>query len=138
MNKIFIIGNLADQPSLNATSTGKQVCNFTVAVNSGYGDRQQTTFFRVSAWERQAENCARYLMKGKKVSIIGTVSSHAYINKEGKAVSQIDISATEIEFLSPRADDPAVSTNAPRNNGAGQDVYQSEDFTPVETDELPF
>lgn len=74
MNKITIIGNLTANPDMRTTPNGVSVCSFTVAVNrrfAGADGERQTDFFRVSAWRQLAENCGKYLEKGRKVAVIG-------------------------------------------------------------------
>jgi single-strand DNA-binding protein len=99
MNKLFLIGNLTKDPETRTTPNGKTVCNFDIAVNDRQGN---ATYFRVSAWEKQGENCQRYLSKGKKVSVIGPVSARAYTDRNGNANVSIEVSAQDVEFLSPR------------------------------------
>ena len=128
MNKIFLIGNLTRDPETRTIPSGKTVCGFDIAVNERRGGQDNTTYFRISAWEKQGENCQRYLSKGKKVSVVGPVSARAYTDRNGKANVSIEVAANEIEFLSPREDGYERQERA---------AIQSE-FTAVETDELPF
>lgn len=104
MMNFNFIGNLSsdvDLRSVNTNGGAKYVANFDVAVNEGFGDSRKTTFIRVSAWGTTAENCAKYLTKGKKVYIAGSPRVNAYINKDGAAVGTLEVSANEVEFLSP-------------------------------------
>lgn len=136
MNKTVIIGNLTNDPELRSVSTQKgdiPVCSFTVAVNNrrkGSNEQQEATFFRVTAWRGLGENCAKYLTKGKKCMVEGTVSARAYTNKQGEAACSLELQAEDIEFLSP-ADQTRNSTFAQNN---------TEQVAPVavQTDELPF
>ena len=105
MNKLFIIGNLTSDPELRTTSTGVSVCNMNVAVNrrfSGANGERQTDFFRVTAWRQLGETCARYLSKGRKISVIGEVTARAYEGKDGTVRASLEVTADEVEFLSPR------------------------------------
>ena len=101
MNLTTIIGNLTKNPELRTTTSGKQVCNFTVAVNSRKQD-QEAVFFRVGAFDKLADNCQKYLAKGKKVCVVGSVSARAYLDTNGKPAAVIDLMAHEVEFLSPK------------------------------------
>lgn len=109
MNTCIIIGNLTAKPELRTTTSGKDVASFTVAVN-GYGDK--VDYFRVSAFGKLAENCARYLDKGRKVSVSGSVSVSSYTSRDGTAKASLELLASSVEFLSspakeePKADDP--------------------------------
>ena len=105
MNKLFIIGNLTSDPELLTTSTGVSVCTMNVAVNrrfSGANGERQTDFFRVTAWRQLGETCARYLSKGRKISVIGEVTARAYEGKDGTVRASLEVTADEVEFLSPR------------------------------------
>ena len=111
MNTCIIIGNLTAKPELRTTTSGKDVASFTVAVN-GYGDK--VDYFRVSAFGKLAENCARYLDKGRKVSVSGSVSVNSYTSRDGTAKASLELLASSVEFLSspakdePKASDPAT------------------------------
>ena len=105
MNKLTIIGNLTADPELRTIPSGVSVCTFTVAVNrrySGNKDDRQTDFFRVSAWRQLGENCSRFLSKGRKVCVVGEVSARAYEGKDGSLRASLEVTADEVEFLSPR------------------------------------
>ena len=105
MNKLTIIGNLTADPELRTIPSGVNVCTFTVAVNRRYSsskEERQTDFFRVAAWRQLGENCARYLTKGKKVAVVGEVSARAYEGKDGSIRASLEVTADEVEFLSPR------------------------------------
>ena len=99
MNKLIIIGNLTKAPELRTTTSGKNVCNFDVAVNRRNGEAD---FFRVSAWNEQANVCAKYLSKGKKVCVIGSVTAKPYVNQKNEACASLEVMANEVEFLSPK------------------------------------
>ena len=76
MNKVFLIGNLTRDPELTETASGVAVCHFAIAVNRNYSSQdseRQTDFFNITVWRTQAENCGRYLKKGSKVAIVGSL-----------------------------------------------------------------
>ena len=128
MNKIIIIGNLTGEPAIRTTRDGISVCDFTVAVN-GHRKEDPAQFFRVSAWRQMAENCHKYLAKGRKVCVTGAVSAHPYQGNDGATRVSLDIQASEVEFLSPASGD-SQQQSAPEPQ---QPVY-----TPVTNDDLPF
>ena len=134
MQKLTIIGNLTNDPELRTTTSGKNVATFTVAVNRPRynGEDQGADFFRVSAWGERGDVCAKYLSKGKKVAVIGTVSVHAYQTRNGDPAASLEVNAQEVEFLTPRSETP--------DNAVKNDVKKDEQsgFTITETDELPF
>ena len=135
MNKIVIIGNLTADPDLKSVQTANgpvSVCNFAVAVNRRQKDRNgqdQVDFFRVTAWRGLADNCARFLAKGRKVAVTGAVSCHAYAGADGSPRAGMDVSADEVEFLTPRQD----------AEGRGQPQEpRPDEFTEVPSEDLPF
>ena len=106
MNRLFITGNCTKDPEMRSTPNGKSVCTFTVAVNRKRRVEGQpdADFFRVTAWEQLGENCGKYLVKGKKVAVVGSVSVHAFTGQDGKPGASLEVVASEVEFLSPRED----------------------------------
>jgi len=135
MNKLTIIGNLTRDPELRTTGTGVNVCSFTVAVNrrrSQNSNQPEADFFRVSAWRELGENCQRYLAKGRKVAVVGAVAVSTYTANDGTTRAVLEVTATDVEFLSARNDQqqPAASPN----NGAGI----PDGFTQVDDEDLPF
>ena len=128
MNKLTIIGNLATDPELRTTPNGKSVCNFSVAVNrrNKVDGQPDADFFRVSAWNQLGENCGKYLTKGKKVAVIGSVSLRTYETQNGKHGANLEVMAQDVEFLSPRESADQQST-----------VDQQSGMTKVD-EQLPF
>ena len=103
MNSLTIIGNVCHTPEMRSTQSGKTVCSFDVAVNSKRRDGA-TTYFRVSAWEALAGVCQQYLTTGKKVCVVGEVSARAYESRDGQPRASLEVTAREVEFLSPKAE----------------------------------
>lgn len=116
--QITLIGNLGRDPEMRYTPTGVPVTSFTVAVNrrwTGQDGQQQdkTTWFRVTAWRKLAENASQYLTKGSKVLVVGTVEDpQAYIDREGQPRASLEVTAQDIRFLSTRGEgmEPHVSS----------------------------
>ena len=103
-NKIILIGNLGRDPELSYTPQGTAVCKFSVATNERRRDKsgeQQdiTTWFRVSAWGKQAENVSRYLTKGRKVYVEGRLHVEEWTDREGKPRQSLEVNASEVQFI---------------------------------------
>ena len=86
--QLTIIGNLTRDPELRTTSTGVNVCSFTVAVNrrqrsQGAEGQPEADFFRVSAWRQLGEICQKYLAKGRKVAVVGPVTVRSFTANDG-------------------------------------------------------
>lgn len=124
MNKLMIIGNLTKDPEIRTTTTGKNVCTFTVAVNrrKKLEGQPDADYFRVSVWEQMAENCHKYLSKGKKVCVIGRVSVRTYKANDGETRASLEVFADDVEFISPK----------------GESEPHYTDVTNEVDDELPF
>ena len=108
MNEVILIGNLTKDPEFSETSSGVAFCKFSIAVNRPFanadGDRE-TDFFNITTWRGQAETCAKFLAKGKKVCVVGSLQNRAYEDKSGVKRTVTDVVASEIEFLSARSED---------------------------------
>ncbi|MBR0507910.1 MAG: single-stranded DNA-binding protein [Clostridia bacterium] len=139
MNKITLIGNLTNDPDVRSTPSGVTVCTFTIAVNRRFasqGGERQTDFFRINAWRQLGDTCARYLQKGRKVAVIGELQARTYEAKDGTTRMSLDVSADEVEFLTPKsADDSGSGYSAPRPQANPQDLAG---FTDINSDDLPF
>ena len=115
MNRLMIIGNLTRTPETRTTQSGKTVCTFSVAVNRRKDE--QTDFFRVSAWDKLGENCQRFLDKGSKVAVVGSVSVNAYTTNNGENRASLEVMASEVEFLTKSEAKNATQAASVNNNG---------------------
>lgn len=140
MNKLTIIGNLTRDPELRTTSSGINVCTFTVAVNrrrSANSNQPEADFFRVSAWRQLGENCQRYLAKGRKVAVVGAVSVQTYVGNDGTTRASLEVNADDVEFLSSRNEDagyaPAAAPAQPAPAAPAMNGFEE-----VDDEDLPF
>lgn len=103
MNKIILIGNLTRDPELRVTSSSISVCNITLAVNREHvnddGSRV-ADFFNVKIWREQAVNCSKYLHKGSKIAVTGSLQNRSYEDQNGNVRYATEIIAQNVEFLS--------------------------------------
>lgn len=144
MNKIVLIGNLTHDPELRTTPNGHSVCTFSLAVGRRFaaqnGERV-TDFFRINAWRQTAENCAKYLAKGRKVAVVGELQARMYEGNDGKMRMSLEVSADEVEFLSSRSDSVEGQQDRYSPMGNAQTQKRSDaapsGFVEVD-DELPF
>lgn len=95
--KVKEIGNLTTNPTYGEKDDLKY-CNFNLAINNPF-DKDKTEFVRVSTYGKQAESCRDYLQKGSQVCVEGNVKASAFIGKDGKAQSSLNINANEVQFL---------------------------------------
>lgn len=129
--KLILVGNLGRDPEMRYTPNGDPVTSFSVAVSrpvrasEGQGQGQEETdWYNVSCWGRQAEIANQYLAKGRQVYIEGRLRPRMYDDRNGERRVSLDVRATELVLLGQRGD--AAET------GAGQ----SSDATDL--DSMPF
>ena len=103
MNTVMLIGNLVRDPEAKTLANGINLTTFTIAVN-GRGKDTDATYFRITAWRQLAENCSRFLEKGKKVAVLGSVSLSTYTKKDGTGGASLEVNADQVEFLSPKSE----------------------------------
>ena len=106
MNVVTLIGNLATDVELRDVGQDMQVATFLLAVDRPGKD--EADFVRVSAWKKQAEVCAQYLAKGRKVGIDGRLRSSSWEDSDGNKRNAIEVVANRVEFLSSRGKEEAA------------------------------
>jgi len=147
-NKIIIVGYLGRDPELRYTPQGTPVCDFSIATTERRKDKSgefqdQTTWFRVSFFGRQAEVASQYLSKGRQVYVEGTLTQREYTDKEGNARTSLDVRGSDIQFISsagdgehtPTARASATSAPGPRKEASARPAPAS---APVDEDDIPF
>ena len=138
MNKVFLIGNLTKDPELSTTNSGISLCKFTLAVQRNFGSNSEgerdADFLQIIVWRGQAENCYKWLKKGNKAAVSGSIQTRQYDAPDGTRRYMTEIVADYVEFLSSRngADDGV----APSKPMAKDDVVTK--FEPIDDDNLPF
>jgi single-strand DNA-binding protein len=129
MNRVILIGNLSKDPELSTTSNGISVCKFDIAVRRRFenasGERE-ADFFKIIAWRGLADNCGKFLSKGKKAAVVGSLQTRTYDDKYGVKRYVTEIVADEVEFLSPKQEQGEILQ---RNEAS---------LKPVTDDDLPF
>ena len=144
MNKAILIGNLANDPETRTTQSGITQCSFTLAVSRRFANQQgvrEADFLRIICWRQTAELCARYLSKGRKVAVEGSIQTRSYDAQDGSKRYVTEVIADNVESCGSRSNDGgrARTDNPPppqeppmaNNNANGG-------FTEVDDDELPF
>ena len=104
-NKIILVGNLGRDPELRYTPQGSAVCNFSIATNEKKrdkaGDLQDvTTWFRVTLWNKQAENASKYLTKGSPVYIEGRLRIEEWQDRDGNNRYTLEVQGSDMQFIS--------------------------------------
>lgn len=126
MNNVSFIGNLTKDVDLRQTTSGKDVCVFSIAVNRPFSE--ETDFFPVVVWGKSAENCAKYLKKGSKVGVVGYMQNRSYETSDGAKKTVAEVIANTVEFLTPKQTNESTT---PRKDIAELQTVQDDT-------ELPF
>lgn len=143
MNKVILVGNLTRDPELITTSNGVSLCRFSLAVQrrfAGQDGEREADFINIVVWRAQADNCYKYLKKGSKCGIVGSLQTRSYDAQDGTKRYSTDVVAEEVEFLSTRGSSNAEEISEPAETGSKSsgksDVVNK--FEPIDDDNLPF
>jgi single-strand DNA-binding protein len=144
VNKAILIGNLTRDPEMRTGASGVPVCTFTLAVNRRFTNKQgvrEADFINIVTFRQTAELCARYLTKGRKAAVVGSIQSRTYDAQDGTKRYVTEVVADEVEFIGG-----AGGTGTSRADDApplpDPDDYQGRNAAPAfadaDDDELPF
>lgn len=139
MKRATLIGNLVRDPELKTTTNGISTCSFTIAINRRFKNAQgvqEADFITIVTWRQLAELCAKYLAKGRKVGVVGSIQTRNYTAQDGTKRYVTEVLADEIEFLTPRSSDAFPADTGPSSSDPS--AVPSNGFTAVSDDELPF
>ena len=166
-NKITIVGYLGRDPELRYTPQGTALCKMSIATSEKRKNvagemEEHTTWFRVTAWGRQAELANEYLAKGRQVYIEGRLRLEEYTDREGQKRFSAEVSANDIQFLGNRAESPGANIQeelesagqspaaapavTPKPQGNSNNLKKTsksrrgsqEELVSIEDDEIPF
>lgn len=127
MNKVHLIGNLVKDPELRYTKQNIPVASYTIAINSRYGEQQQTDFINISSWGKSGEFVKKYFKKGQPIAITGRLKNRNYEDNNGVKHYSMEVVTEDIEFVGSKKEEVKIE---PR-----------EEFIPnfnIEDDELPW
>ena len=142
MNRVILIGNLANDPEGRTTQSGIAQCSFRIAVQRRYkganGERE-TDFLQVVCWRQTAEFAQRYLAKGRKAAVEGSIQTRSYDAQDGSKRYVTEIIADSVEAVGGREDGAQGAQSANRAQQAQEPAQDHQmGFTEVNDDELPF
>ena len=143
MNKVILIGNLAADPESRTTQSGVAQCTLRLAVQRRFANQQgvrEADFFNVVCWRQTAEFCSRYLSKGRKIAVEGSLQTRSYDAQDGSKRYVTEVIADNVEFCDsrpeggrPRIDSPSPVQEPPAGYG-----MNNGGFTEIDDDELQF
>ena len=134
MNSVVLIGRLTRDPELRYTTSQMAVATFSLAIDRPVraGKERETDFPRITVFGKQAENCEKYLAKGRMAAVQGRLQTGSYTNKDGVKVYTTDVVADRVEFLE-WGDRPQGNTPRPQQTHASEPAGASDGFD----DEMP-
>ena len=121
MNLLTAIGNISKDAELRYTPKGDAICAFNFALNSGFGDKQITTWLNCSLFGKRAETLSPMLLKGTKIGISGEFTARPYTSKDGAEKLSLDVRVNDVTLLGSKGSDntavhePRTSTKAEQN-----------------------
>ncbi len=146
LNKAMIYGNLTRDPEMKALPSGMQVCSFSLATNRVYNDRdgkrqESVDYHNITVFGKQAENCAKYLVKGNSAYVEGSLRTNSW-EKDGVKQYRTEIIADRVQF-GPKGGSSSSGTSAPAANPQDADTgkapalpnYPEEEINP---EDIPF
>lgn len=123
MNKVNLIGNLTKDPELRYTKNNIAVASYTIAINTRYGEQQETNYINITTWGKSGEFIKKYFTKGQAIAITGRLKNKNYEDSQGVKHYGMEVITEEIEFVGAKKEE------------------SKEDFTPnfdLDDDILPF
>lgn len=144
MNKVILIGRLTKTPELKSTQSGRNVCQFSIAVNRNYtnanGERE-ADFINCVVWDKQAENLVNYQNKGNQIAVEGRIQTRNYEDNSGKKVYVTEVLVNNISYLDSKKESTTNLPEPPKQEEEKLDPYTAfGDSIEVaeEQQELPF
>ena len=137
INKAIIVGNLGADPELRYTQSGTAVASFRVATTERWKGQdgqmqEQTEWHSCNAWGKLAEICGKYLQKGSKVYVEGSINTRKWQDKNGNDRYSTEIKVREMKMLSPKGEGSAG--HGPETSS--RDEWK--DAPPMGDDSVPF
>jgi single-strand DNA-binding protein len=133
VNKAILVGRLGRDPESRFTSSGQQVCNFTLATDESFKDRagekqKRTEWHRIVVWGKLAEICQQYLKRGTMVYVEGRIQTRQWDDRSGSKRTTTEIVASVMRMLSPRGEaapapaEPEAEPAAPEEAAASPEI----------------
>lgn len=128
MNKVHLIGNLTRDPELRYTKHNTPVASYTIAINTRYGELQETNFINITSWGKSGEFVSKYFKKGQPIALTGRLKNKNYEDSQGIKHYSIEVITEDIEFVGNKKQEEVQFV----------DGYNLENEEIINDDELPF
>ena len=134
VNKVILVGRLGRDPETRYTSGGQAVCNFSLATDESYKDRngerqKRTEWHKIVVWGKTAETAQKYLKKGQEVYLEGRIQSREWTDKENQKRTSFEIVATDFRFIGSKSDSAGSGM---RSNAAAAGDFDAPSSAPME------
>ncbi len=121
-NRVMLMGNLTKDPELKYIQSGAAVVNLRMAINRNYTtksgeERKEVCYVGVVVWQKQAENCAKYLSKGRPIFVEGRLQTRSWETDDGQKRSVLEVVADRVQFLGSPRDSGAGGSDGPPDAG---------------------
>ncbi len=146
MNKVILVGRLTKDPELRATSSGVNVCSFTIACDRRFvkqGEERKADFINCIAWRQAGESISKYFAKGHRIAVEGSIQTRTWQDNEGKNRYTMEVVVDGWEFAQSKNE--GGSWNAPSQSEAYSEIGNAsssmgdiDGFMPIEEEDLPF
>lgn len=145
LNKVMLIGRLGRDPELRHTQQGKAVCNFSMATDESYKDRDgnkvdKAEWHDIVVWDRSGENCANYLAKGSLVYVEGRLQTRKWQDQQGNERKTKEVVAERVQFLDTKSQQHGDGQQEQRQQPRQQQQAsaQARGRGPRNMDDVPF
>lgn len=148
MNKVILVGRLTKDPELRSTTSGVNVCSFTVACDRRFvkaGEERKADFINCIAWQKSAEAISKYFVKGNRIALEGSIQTRSWQDNEGKNRYTTEVVVEQWEFAQSKSEGGAQSSFSQSSNSGLYPVEPEapamgdiDGFMPIEEDDLPF
>ena len=145
VNKVMLLGNLTRDPELRYTPQGAAVCEFSLALNRSYTNKQtgqrveEVSYIDCVAWGRTAEISAEYLKKGRQVFVEGRLTQDRWESQEGKKMSKVKVTCEQVTFVGSRPGGAAAGGEGAASKGApAPESVGGEEPPPAGGEDIPF
>ena len=135
INKVILMGRITKDIELRHTNSGTPVCNFSMAIDNGYGENKTTDFINVVAWNKTAEFVKNWFGKGRMIIVVGRIATRTWEGEDGKKNYATEVIANEVSFAGEKREETSNDTSSVEK--IIEDNYEG--FTPIDADDdLPF
>ena len=141
MNKVILIGRLSKDPEARTTQNGISCSTFSVAIQREHRSQNGTydaDFFNVVAWRQTADYVNRYMGKGDRIAIIGSLQNRSYEARDGSKRYVTEVIADRVEGLGGRGSNDGNDGGRPERQTAPAQPESADEFMEMEDEELPF